>query len=88
LFAYTNKAADNLSHKQIEGDKMNQQTERKRGAINGNSYAMIDETPRDAILNIRCTKEDKALFYAACNGGKLSKWIIETLKKEAMNTIV
>lgn len=46
----------------------------------GNTYA-TKEIKAEAVLNIRCTTEQKNKFVKAAKRGKLSNFIIETIEK-------
>lgn len=49
----------------------------------GNSNARKRDENLDTTVKARVTKEEKAAFFKAAGGKKLSTWIVETLKKEA-----
>jgi len=48
-----------------------------------NKIAVKRGSVLDSVLQVRVSKDEKAAFFKAANGRKLSEWIIETLKKEA-----
>jgi len=45
----------------------------------GNKNAQKGDNPKDAVIAVRCTAEQKQIYTIAANGEKLQLWILRTL---------
>lgn len=54
-------------------------TDMKKHGNAGNKHAQQGETPKNAVLNVRCTAEQKNNYTIAANGEKLQLWVLRML---------